>query len=217
IDTIAWFSSYGPTLDSRIKPEVVAPGDKVASAWSDGTDDHGCRLVAGGGTSAACPLVAGSAALVRQYFTDPAFFAKDVSARGACGTGNSIAFQCDAFAPSAATVKAMIINSANLMGGSSEPDGFRGFGRVHLEAGMPMNGAGDTGLLVVDSSEATIGSFAENTVAVSVDGDAGGDLRATLCWIDPPATSVSAIQLLHDLDLVVQAPSGTTYTMWMLS
>ena len=29
IDTIGWFSSYGPAADGRIKPEVVAPGDKV--------------------------------------------------------------------------------------------------------------------------------------------------------------------------------------------
>lgn len=29
IDTIAAFSSFGPTLDNRIKPEVVAPGDMV--------------------------------------------------------------------------------------------------------------------------------------------------------------------------------------------
>lgn len=29
IDTVAWFSSYGFTDDGRIKPEVVAPGDKV--------------------------------------------------------------------------------------------------------------------------------------------------------------------------------------------
>lgn len=29
IDTVSWFSSYGPTIDNRIKPEVVAPGDKV--------------------------------------------------------------------------------------------------------------------------------------------------------------------------------------------
>ena len=29
IDTIAFFSSYGPTLDGRIKPEIVAPGDKA--------------------------------------------------------------------------------------------------------------------------------------------------------------------------------------------
>ncbi|CAN0370803.1 unnamed protein product, partial [Scytosiphon promiscuus] len=77
IDTLAFFSSYGPTSDSRIKPEVVAPGDQVFSAWSDGTDDHSCKLLAGAGTSASCPLVAGAAALVRQYFTDPSFFAAD--------------------------------------------------------------------------------------------------------------------------------------------
>lgn len=29
INTISAFSSYGPTTDGRIKPEVVAPGDEV--------------------------------------------------------------------------------------------------------------------------------------------------------------------------------------------
>ena len=29
IDTISSFSSYGPTRDGRIKPEVLAPGDEV--------------------------------------------------------------------------------------------------------------------------------------------------------------------------------------------
>lgn len=29
IDTVAVFSSYGPTQDGRIKPEVLAPGDEV--------------------------------------------------------------------------------------------------------------------------------------------------------------------------------------------
>lgn len=29
-DTVAYFSSYGPTIDGRIKPEVVAPGDAVS-------------------------------------------------------------------------------------------------------------------------------------------------------------------------------------------
>lgn len=29
IDTVANFSAFGPTLDGRIKPEVVAPGDMV--------------------------------------------------------------------------------------------------------------------------------------------------------------------------------------------
>lgn len=37
IDTVAYFSSFGPTLDGRIKPEVVAPGDLVR--LSAGHDD----------------------------------------------------------------------------------------------------------------------------------------------------------------------------------
>ncbi|CAB1111148.1 unnamed protein product [Ectocarpus sp. CCAP 1310/34] len=44
VDTVAYFSSQGPTLDGRIKPDVVAPGDQVASASSDGTDEHSCKL-----------------------------------------------------------------------------------------------------------------------------------------------------------------------------
>ncbi|CBN75410.1 subtilisin-like serine peptidase [Ectocarpus siliculosus] len=210
VDTVAFFSSQGPTLDGRIKPDVVAPGDQVASASSDGTDGHSCRLLANMGTSASCPLVAGAAALVRQYFKDPSFFAKDVTSRGGCAEHSSSS-QCSEFAPSAATVKAMIINSAHLMGGSSEPNGLRGFGRVHLEAGMPMDGVGETGLLVV---EATIGSDDEITELVTVDGDAGAELRATLAWLDPPTTALSAKQLQHDLDLHVIAPSGAKYTMW---
>lgn len=31
IDTVAFFSSYGPTSEGRIKPEVVAPGDEVSN------------------------------------------------------------------------------------------------------------------------------------------------------------------------------------------
>lgn len=31
VDTVAQFSSYGPTSDNRIKPEILAPGDAVRS------------------------------------------------------------------------------------------------------------------------------------------------------------------------------------------
>ena len=108
----------------------------------------------------------------------------------------------------------MLINSANLMGGSSEPDGFRGFGRVQLDAGMPLDTAGALGLLVVDSATTSIDSYGDNTEVINIDGDADLDLRVTLAWIDPPTTVLSAVQLVNDLDLVVTAPSGATYTMW---
>lgn len=32
LDTVTFFSSYGPTSDGRIKPDVVAPGDQVCFA-----------------------------------------------------------------------------------------------------------------------------------------------------------------------------------------
>lgn len=34
---VAWFSSQGPTYDGRIKPDIIAPGDAVMSAMSNGT------------------------------------------------------------------------------------------------------------------------------------------------------------------------------------
>lgn len=35
INTVAYFSSYGPTEDGRIKPEVMAPGDMVRRLHSE--------------------------------------------------------------------------------------------------------------------------------------------------------------------------------------
>eukprot|EP00904_Undaria_pinnatifida_P010989 jgi/Undpi1/701/HiC_scaffold_10.g04165.m1 len=209
VDTVAFFSSRGPTQDNRIKPEVMAPGDAIYSARGGGEDTGSCRLSAKIGTSMSTPIVSGAAAMVRQYFLDESFYLADVTARGWCNDGGP---QCEAFSPSSATVKAMLINSANLMGGSSEPNGERGFGRIHLEKGMPLDGEGDLALFVADS--AFLPELNSQEFYFDVDASAGLDFRATLSWIDPPASSSSVTQLVHDLDLVVESPSGTTHTMW---
>jgi hypothetical protein len=59
-DSIAGFSSRGPTSDGRIKPEICAPGIGVHLA------DVGGGFYGGTGTSFATPLVAGSCALIMQ-------------------------------------------------------------------------------------------------------------------------------------------------------
>ncbi|CAN0198488.1 unnamed protein product, partial [Ectocarpus sp. 6 AP-2014] len=211
IDTVAVFSSYGPTSDSRIKPEVLAPGDAIYSAASDGSmDTHSCRLWAYVGTSMSTPIVAGASAMIRQYFMNETFFATDMTARGFCDEWAG----CEAFSPSSATLKALMINSANLMGESSEPDGSRGFGRIHLEAGMPLGGEGSLALFVSDSNYTSIPELTRQEYNFDVNATAGLDLRVTLSWLDPPATTFSAVQLVHDLDLVVISPNGTRYTMW---
>jgi len=80
VGEISSFSSIGPTRDGRIKPDVVAPGEVIASARSSAVPkspsdpDAYHRVLAG--TSMATPHVAGTIALMLQY--DPDLAAIDV-------------------------------------------------------------------------------------------------------------------------------------------
>ena len=62
----ASFSSVGPTADGRIKPDVSAQGVAVKVARPDSTSGYATA----NGTSFACPLVAGTAALLIQAKPD---------------------------------------------------------------------------------------------------------------------------------------------------
>jgi subtilisin family serine protease len=64
-DNIAWFSSRGPTLDYRVKPEIVAPGVGICSSVPYYV--FGVSYSCWSGTSMATPHVAGAAALVKQF------------------------------------------------------------------------------------------------------------------------------------------------------
>ncbi|CAM9874705.1 unnamed protein product, partial [Sphacelaria rigidula] len=84
---------------------------------------------------------------------------------------------------------------------------------------MPLGGgaAGNSRALFVADAVAHNTSTSELTATdypFRVDCAAGVDLRATLSWIDPPASALSTVQLLHDLDLAVFSPTGVRYSMW---
>ncbi len=109
----------------------------------------------------------------------------------------------------------MLVNSADLMGGSSEPDGYRGFGRVKLEAGLPLGGEGDQGLFVADAFQTEIEEYTIQEYEFNLVPGADVELRATLAWLDPPASAEASVQLMNDLDLTLVAPDKTTlYRMW---
>ncbi|MDJ0750598.1 MAG: S8 family peptidase [Woeseiaceae bacterium] len=68
---ISYFSSRGPTADGRLKPDVVAPGERIRSANAAMRPSGRDLYLAASGTSMACPHVSGMLAAflsVRREF-----------------------------------------------------------------------------------------------------------------------------------------------------
>jgi minor extracellular serine protease Vpr len=75
---LAYFSSLGPTLDGRKKPEFCAPGLNVASSLSrygkqDSTQMIDGQTIVFSGTSMSCPVAAGALALYLEKFPGATF------------------------------------------------------------------------------------------------------------------------------------------------
>jgi subtilisin family serine protease len=181
------FSSRGPTRDKRFKPDLVAPGTFILSARSRDTNSTAwaasldSAYMFNGGTSMATPLVAGCAALVREYLIRDRNIAT----------------------PSAALVKALLINGAQDVPGQytpSEtgptPNFAEGFGRVDMHSTV---GPGAAQMVLIQDEGVELDTGDERTVTVQVPAGATV-LKATLVWTDPPGES-----LQNDLDLIVKS------------
>ncbi|MBP1910365.1 putative Ig domain-containing protein [Methanolobus bombayensis] len=200
---IAAFSSRGPTNDSRIKPDIVAPGTFIIStqaststAWYDwDTSSTGQYYAYMGGTSMATPLVAGSAALVREYYNDYENVAN----------------------PSAALLKATLLNGAyDLTPGqygtgddqevTGRPDYSQGWGRLDVENSIM---AEYPKVIAYYDGESL--STGESWIHTYDYIESGNSLRATLVWTDYPGQVYSSKNLMNDLDFIITGPSESYY------
>jgi subtilisin family serine protease len=193
---MAAFSGRGPTDDGRIKPEIVAPGTNVIAARSHypGVSyglEYDADHVYLSGTSMATPQVSGLAALTRQWLAER----RQLSA------------------PSAALVKALLLNGAvSLSPGqyasndeipATWPNAVQGWGRASIADSVA---AGRTeGIWFQQHAGLRTGDVVEYSLGVQ----AGAPLRVSLVWTDYPAAAGAGKALVNDLDLEVVAPAGT--------
>jgi len=241
VESMASFSSHGPTADGRYGPDLVTPGQIVISPkGSSANDKHYMQ-----GTSMSAPILTGLSTLVRQYFWDgygPAL----TPGKGAEGVATGTPATVRRFNPSAALVKAVMVNGAKRMrgfytgddGNSRDEDGQypsagQGFGLVNLDNSLYLpndptslwikdvwrdtnNGAMvDPSNPAAPNPEAFPGpsiQAAQRSYTLNV--AAGQPLEVTLAWTDAPNLvpgSPSATSLVNNLDLVVTAPDGKVY------
>ncbi|MBI4670411.1 MAG: S8 family serine peptidase [Chloroflexi bacterium] len=209
-EQMAAFSSRGPTDDTRIKPDVVAPGTWILSTsgslYQEGYGDpvnpkNGAYAYDGwgmpynvdykwmGGTSMSNPIAAGGAAVIKDYYS-----------------------KAHSITASAALVKATLINSAvDMLDENNDgvndndypiPNNHEGWGRVNL-----IN-ATDGSAVFVDNSAglATGGNWSQ---AYTVPG--GQPFKVTVVWSDFASTDTASVNLVNNLDLTVSGPGGVTY------
>ena len=214
-NTIASYSSKGPTFDGRIKPDVLSVGGPTFSARSDGslrTNNCGAVLqrsdlavVSKQGTSMAAPLVAAAAALVRQYFME-----------GFYPTG--AAERLDEMKPSAALIKAMLINSAQPLppqaqGKLSWPGNEQGWGSIALDRVLLFRDRFANGDLkdprqpklwvyegVVDKFERR-GRTANKSWCFRTTVE-NAPVKATLVYTDLPSSAAAGPVLVNNIDLL---------------
>lgn len=212
VNDVASFSSLGPCLDGRHKPDLMAPGTRVTggvvqAAFPSGTgqadpcfDGSGVcgsattpffppgqeLFTISDGTSHSTPCVAGACALLRQYFINT--FTNT---------------------PSPAMTKAYLMNSARYMSGAGANDALwsdsQGMGELNL--GMAFD---STPRMLRDQLAADLFTQSGQSLTfLNQIADPAKPLRVTIAWTDAPGNTTGNAYN-NNLDLTVTV-GGTTY------
>jgi hypothetical protein len=198
-NSMTGFSSWGPTDDGRLRPDLTGPGcqttgdntitstgfdDSTSGANNNGFLDAGETInsyIGMCGTSMATPALAGIGTLLVQQW------------RATYGAGTR---------PLPHAMKAVLAHTAADLG-TAGPDYSFGYGQPNAQSAADLVRAGN--LIQTD----TVANGATDTWYFTTDGTSAP--RVTMAWSDPAAARNSATQLVNDVDLVVTRPDGTVH------
>ena len=186
-DNTSSFSSWGPTDDGRLKPDISAPGCQTSGDFGVTSTSSSGGYTTFCGTSMASPTTAGISALILEQYrmTFP-----------------------DRNDPMNATLKALLANTA-VDRGRPGPDFEYGYGSIRA------NNAVDTVIAQnIVESEVTQGGTYRAIIIVE---PGATELRVTAAWDDAPAAPNVTNALVNDLDLRVFDSSGNLYMPWTLN
>ncbi len=192
---ISSFSSFGPSDDGRVKPDIVGYGERVYSPVSAGNkpdQNYGTYS----GTSMATPNVSGSLILLQQYH-----------------------HQLSGAYMLASTLKGLAIHTARDLG-KAGPDYQYGWGLLNLEAAAETIRDMVSNPVALVEDQLTDGLAYVRNVSVHTP----GPVKLTLVWTDRPgvetgdALDAPTPSLRNDLDLrLVNDATGEVYLPYLLS
>ncbi len=183
------FSSWGPTDDGRIKPDIVGKGVSVYSATSGSNTSYGNKS----GTSMSSPSVAGTLILLQQHYNNV--------------NGNFMR---------AATLKGLALHTADEAGDTPGPDYEFGWGLINAERAANAITNNNTSAIISEEALAqgqtitrTVTASGTEPLMVSISWtDPAGQILENIVDLSTPA-------LVNDLDIRI-TKDGTTYFPWKL-
>jgi hypothetical protein len=187
------FSSWGPTDDGRIKPDIVANGDGLYSALNGSDTSYGTYS----GTSMSSPNACGSAALLIEQY--------------------SLLFPSSAMR--ASTLKGLLIHTADDRGNTG-PDYRFGWGLVNVKSAADLIRDHHDQPIRQRITESQISTSVTSRTHSFV-WDGVSPIRATLSWTDPAGTSTTTSEsriarLVNNLQVKLIAPDGSEHLPYVM-
>lgn len=188
--TMSSFSSWGPSDDGRIKPDISTKGVGVRSTLSTSNTATGLSS----GTSMASPGITGVVLLLQQYYN-----------------------QLYSNYMRSATVKGLILHTADEAGNWPGPDYEYGWGLVNAEkAAIAIRDKNSITSSKSIIDELTLSNGMTYTKNISASGST--PLKISISWTDPQSSIINTgtvdpttKYLVNDLDIKVTKDGNTSY------